>query len=146
MTLFESFLAVSGWFSLMLLFVLCYSYCSHFGVLETEQNATTHALLATDSTLTTSSTIKRLYFYCMNNKKNVKTLTEPGYYFSRLDYCWNTRADCVLNSTMVTEFEGRYYYCHDLHYVYANTPKITQEPCPRLRIRVVYTLIHTLIE
>ena len=86
------------------------------------------------------------------NYKLTDVITEPGYLCNVVVF---NSSRCSVNYTEI--FTGNMYCCnyqyipHSLNSSSTSktpqlTPKITQEPCQRLRIRVVYALVQTLIE
>ena len=121
----------------MLLLVLCGFYCEYFNEFTTKQDSTTNRLIST------VLAEKTTYVYCVNNK-TIDTLTEPGYLCDSFYQCDSSR--CSYNNSVIWGVKTMYYYCENKQYIPKVSSKITQEPCQRHRIRVVYTLVHTIFE
>ena len=147
----------------MLLFVLCGIYCEYFARIiynnldelnydkKHQKQKSFHVIGSFEST--NFDNINMSIDICWNNK-TTDVLTEPGYLCSQIVL---SSMVCSINYTKIYINTG-VRYCCDYQYMPhstnssstsqdpASTPKITQEPCQRLRIRVVYTLVHTIIE
>ena len=91
-------------------------------------------------------------FYCMGYEEDVELteITRPGYYCGNFERQYiSNKAEIVETKTkmyIATLDKGLHQYCNNNHTILQKTPKITQEPCQRLRIRVVYALVQTIIE
>ena len=131
----------------MWLFVLCGYYCSRF-LHYTSENYSAES--TKKGTVIVQS--NREWWIC-DNFEDTREITKPGYWCSNFYWEFYTRGirteDNYLYIGLITN-SGKYLYCVDYITISSSTststPKITQEPCQRLRIRVVYALIHTLIE
>ena len=139
----------------MWLFVLCGLYCEYFAVISYHNRDELNYAMDQEKQKGYS-----VLNYNDNDPQNIlgnvcwkykltDVITEPGYLCNMVVF---NSSECSVNYTAI--FTGNKYCC-DYQFIphssnssstSTNTPKITQEPCQRLRIRVVYALIQTLIE